>query len=114
MKKTTKSVLFSTLLFPGSGHFVLRRWLRGLIFVVPVLLAFGYYMNYSVDQAMIAVDRILSGEVSPDSASIQAMLNEQAAAGQNTLLIVSKTVFLVGWLVAAIDVYLIAKKETRS
>ena len=71
-------------------------------------------MNYSVDQAMIAVDRILSGEVSPDSASIQAMLDEQSAASKGTLLVISKTVFLVGWLVAAIDVYLIAKKDTRS
>ena len=114
MKKTTKTVLFSILILPGSGHFLLRRWLRGLIFVVPVLLAFGYYLNYSVDQALITVDRIMSGEVSPDSASIHAMLDEQSARGKNTLLIVSKTVLLVGWLAAAIDVYLIAKKETRS
>lgn len=114
MKKTTKSVLFSTLIFPGSGHLLLRRWLRGLVFIIPVMLAFGYIMNYSVDQALTVIDRILSGDISPDTASIQEVIKQTAEEGQNTLLVVSKIVFIVGWLVAAVDVYMIAKKESRN
>ena len=37
MDKATKAALFSALLFPGWGQFYLKRYKRGLVFIVPVL-----------------------------------------------------------------------------
>lgn len=37
MDKATKAALLSALLFPGWGQFYLKRYLRGLIFLLPVL-----------------------------------------------------------------------------
>ena len=41
MKAKTKAALISALLFPGLGHFVLKRAMRGCLFIVPTLLAIG-------------------------------------------------------------------------
>ena len=38
MDKATKAALFSALLFPGWGQFYLKRYKRGLFFIVPVLI----------------------------------------------------------------------------
>lgn len=38
MNKATKAALFSALLFPGWGQFYLKRYIRGLFFIVPILI----------------------------------------------------------------------------
>jgi TM2 domain-containing membrane protein YozV len=38
MDKATKAALFSALLFPGWGQFYLKRFKRGLVFIMPVLI----------------------------------------------------------------------------
>jgi TM2 domain-containing membrane protein YozV len=38
MDKATKAALFSALLFPGWGQFYLKRYKRGLVFIMPVLI----------------------------------------------------------------------------
>jgi hypothetical protein len=37
MDKATKAALFSALLFPGWGQLYLKRYKRGLVFILPVL-----------------------------------------------------------------------------
>lgn len=37
MDKATKAALFNALLFPGWGQFYLKRYKRGLVFLLPVL-----------------------------------------------------------------------------
>ena len=38
MDKATKAALFSALLFPRWGQFYLKRYKRGLVFILPVLI----------------------------------------------------------------------------
>jgi hypothetical protein len=44
MKPSTKAALISGLVFPGLGHLVLRRGLRGCLFLVPAALATFYLL----------------------------------------------------------------------
>ena len=37
MDHAKKAALFNALLFPGCGHFYLKRYARGLVFLLPVL-----------------------------------------------------------------------------
>ena len=50
MDKATKAALFSALLFPGWGQFYLKRYLRGLVFLVPVL-AGTVFLAWTIIQA---------------------------------------------------------------
>ena len=109
MRKSTKAVLFSVLVFPGTGHYMLRRWIRGFLFMLPTLLAFGYYIGYEVDRAMVAVDQILSGELSPDAASIEQMLSEEPPVDKALLLSIAKWLIPICWIVAAVDAYFLGR-----
>ena len=46
MRKSIKAVLLSALVFPGIGHFALKRYQRGLIFFVPALLSLSLIVYY--------------------------------------------------------------------
>lgn len=110
MNRTTKAVLFSTLIFPGSGHMVVRKWQRGLLFMIPVLIAMWVYIKYSVKQAAIVVDKLMSGEVAPDPIAIAKMLHEGPESGGLMLLAISVYAILALWVLAAIDVFIVARK----
>jgi len=112
MKKTTKAVLFSTLIFPGTGQIILGRWMRGLVFLLPVLVAVWIYIKYSIKQAAVVMDKIMSGEVSPDPLAIAKMLQEGPESGELLLLAISAYTILVLWVLAAVDAFVVARKIT--
>lgn len=66
MKASIKAALISALLFPGLGHLVLRRGARGLLFLVPALLAGGYLLRATLAVAATLVDEVSSGKLPLD------------------------------------------------
>ena len=112
MKKTTKAVLFSTLVFPGSGHLTIGRWQRGLLFMIPVIIAMWVYVSNSIKQASIVVDKLMSGEVAPDPVAIAKMLHEGPESGGLMLLAISVYGIIALWVLAAIDAFIVARKIT--
>ncbi|HEX5125238.1 MAG TPA: DUF6677 family protein, partial [Rhodocyclaceae bacterium] len=66
MKKSSKALLFSALIFPGAGHLVLKRYARGIALLVPSIVALIVICNDAMQKASSIADKILSGEVSPD------------------------------------------------
>ncbi|MYM90866.1 hypothetical protein GTP91_27290 [Rugamonas sp. FT82W] len=66
MKASIKAALISALVFPGLGHLVLRRGARGLLFIVPALLAGGYLLRATLALAGKLIDEVSSGRLPPD------------------------------------------------
>lgn len=66
MKASIKAALISALLFPGLGHLALRRGLRGLLFIVPTLLAAGYLLRATLALAATLVADVESGKLPLD------------------------------------------------
>ncbi len=53
LSKRNLALLLSGLVFPGSGHFVLKRKARGCLFLVPALIALVIVLR----QIMARLDR---------------------------------------------------------
>lgn len=106
-------MLLSTLLFPGTGHLVYRRWLRGGLIMVSALVCIIVYIRHSFIQAGIVADKILNGTVDLDVMSIWKALHEGPESGGLLLLAVSIYGILILWVVAAVDVYLISRKDKK-
>jgi hypothetical protein len=106
MKKSTRAVLLSLFIFPGTGHFLLRRPGRGCVLVAAALLATGIIVRDATQQAFVIVDKIQRGEIPLDPAAI-----ERAISHTNTT---SSTIAWCGiafiWLVAALDAYRIGRQ----
>lgn len=110
MRKSTKATLFSLLVFPGAGHFVVRRWIRGILFILPTVVALAFIVTYSFERALETVDQVLAGEVAPDTTAIRAALEEPPPENQARLLSAAKYLILACWVGAATDAALLGRK----
>lgn len=110
MKKSTRAVLLSVFIFPGIGHFLLRRPGRGGLLVAAALVAVGIIVRDATQQALAIVDKIQNGEIPLDPAAIERAIGQTDTT--------SSTIAWCGiafvWLVAAIDTYRIGRQLDAS
>jgi phosphatidylglycerophosphate synthase len=114
VKLEYKVVLYSVLLFPGAGYFLLRaRWM-GWLCVGLTLVCLGFVMFEANHKSKIIVEQIKRGELTPTVAVIaRAIKNTPSplAFWQQWLVYGS----LVGiWAIAILDGYHRAKKRPLS
>lgn len=98
MKVSTKAALFSALIFPGVGHFYLKRYPMGLILSLISLGSISYIVKISIERAMSIVDQVMNGTVQPDVEVITELVNQQSTGSDVYLLNLATYVFLGCWL----------------
>lgn len=110
MSNTTRAVLFSLLLCPGGGHLFLKRWWRAALFMVPFLVALGYYLFYVVDSTIEVFNMLMKDEIEADQRVVQQALLDRYWWNPTLLLKVDRIVMLIIWLAAAIDVFFLSRR----
>lgn len=110
MKKTTKAVLWSVLIFPGIGHFISRSYARGLLWLGSAAALVGFLTVKAVRIAQTAVAN-LDIQAGVDTNQLLATAN-QITAQQDPNGWLSLLSWIVGliWIIAAVDAYLLAKR----
>ena len=83
------------------------------MFMIPVLIAAWIYIKHSVEQAILVMDKVMSGEVAPNAIAIAKMMHESPDSGGLLVLAISIYTILLLWVLAAVDVYLLARKSFR-
>ena len=109
MKAKTKAALISALLFPGLGHFVLKRAMRGCLFIVPTLLAIGVLLRTTLALADQLVAEIQSGALPFDIPLIMERIS--AAGGDDPTTNAASLVILVCWLGSIIDAWWLERRN---
>lgn len=107
MKAKTKAALISALLFPGLGHFVLKRAMRGCLFIVPTLLAIGVLLRTTLALADQLVAEIQSGALPFDIPLIMERIS--AAGGDDAATNAASLVILVCWVGSIADAWWIER-----
>ena len=108
MSRSTIALLLSALVFPGAGHLYLKRRARALLFIVPALLAVGYFIMDVTRRASDIVDQVLAGRIDADPFAIAARLEQ---AGPTSFLVdLAMYVMLACWIGAALDAWLLGRK----
>jgi hypothetical protein len=105
MKKSTKAVLLSALVFPGAGQIYLHSYLPGVALITASGAAILYMVLKAVEHALQIVAKIQSGQVRLDETAIAELLNSQPVGTENYLINLCMTVFIVCWLIAMIHSY---------
>ncbi len=109
MKKTTKVILLSTLVFPGVGHLVLKKYAIALGFIASFAYLLLSFIGDIVDKSQQVVDSIIRGEIPIEISAISEALAEQGVlAGQQQTIV--GYLLLIIWALAAFDAYRIAKR----
>ena len=111
MSRSTTAVLLSALVFPGAGHLYLKRRTRALVFIVPTVVAAVYFVIDATKRATDLADQILSGslQVGADPVALAAKLEQ---AGPTSFLVDLATyVMLACWIAAAVDAWMLGRKQ---
>ena len=105
MKPSIKAALISALVFPGLGHFALKRRARGCCFLVPSVLAILYLLRVAATRANAMLAQIDSGALALDAQAISGQLS--APGPQSTLVTLATVVLAVCWVGSIVDAFLI-------
>lgn len=113
MKNSTKAALFSAFIFPGAGHFFLKKYVQAII-LVGISSYAGYYLfSKSVEKALQIVGKIENGEVPPDVTAITELLSRQTIGNEAQLLDMATLVITICWLIGIIDSYRVAYSQDK-
>ena len=104
LSKRHLALLLSALVFPGSGHFVLKRKARGCLFLVPALIALVIVLRQimaRLDQLMAQID---SGALPLD---VQLIIEKVDALSANDgpAMTVAVSVLVACWIGSLIDTW---------
>lgn len=103
MRKSLKAALFSALVFPGTGHFVLGKHVRGMLLAGISIACLFVLVSTALEIAREISDEILGGQIPLDSVRITDEVSRRSA--ENGSLAVRLSTYLLGacWLVGIVD-----------
>ena len=114
MNKPMKAALLSTFVFPGVGHFFLKNYISGGILVGTAFAGLYLLIVKTVERALQITEKIQSGEVQLDSATITELVSNQATATDTHLLNIAGAVFVISWLIGIVDSYRIGRAQDKN
>lgn len=103
MKKSTKAALLSALVFPGTGHLYLKKYLPGLILAGISLVALYLLMADTLDQAYRIANQIAQGN-NVDLLTVEA----DSSAG------LAGWVLLICWVLGIIDAHRLGRRADHN
>lgn len=113
MKKSTKAVLLSALVFPGTGHVLLKKYVTGAILLGASIVSAYYIVSITVEESLRIVEQIQSGNIQLDESTIENMVSEQSGGTDARILDISTDVLIICWLIGIIDSYRLGRIRDR-
>jgi TM2 domain-containing membrane protein YozV len=110
MKTAVKAALLSGFVFPGLGQIYLKRYGRGLIILILVLLALGVIIGTVTVSALESLKAIESGGGIADMETISNLASIDSAHSGIYLRLLLLFV-LCCWIFSVVDAYKIGKRS---
>jgi len=111
MKKSTKAVLLSALVFPGSGHIYLKKYISATVLLGTALGSLYYLITKAVERAMQIAEKIQNGEVQLDIVVITELAEKSLSASETQAQYITTSILIICWLAGIIDSYRIGRKQ---
>ncbi len=112
MRKSIKAVLLSALVFPGAGHFSLKKPVQGTLLVAITLLCLYSLVSTVLEISQNLSAKILSGEIPYDVAQITQLVSQELS-GDDQLINISTIVLVICWVVGIADSYRVGLKQDK-
>lgn len=113
MKKSTKAVLLSALVFPGSGHIYLKRYVAGAVLVSASFAVIIYTITKTTEKALSIADKIQNGNVPLDIEAITELVSKQSSGSDILLLNIATTALIVFWIIGVFDSFRVGCKRNE-
>lgn len=109
MKLSTKAALFSALIFPGSGYFIVGQKLKGALCLSAILVALVLFMMEAFYKAQLIAQKIVSGHISYEIAVIREEIIHTPGRFDATIIGYVSWLVVALWLVSIVDAYRIGR-----
>ena len=110
MKKSTKAVLFSALVSPGAGYFVLGARKRGLAALIASAILIGVVVIDSNHKAKAIAQKIVNGDITLDIATIREQIATAPGMFSERTIEVAVALLLTLWVVGIVDAYRLGRQ----
>jgi len=109
MSNCKKAVLLSLLVYPGAGHFILKKYAVCVALVVAFTVPLVFVISEIITKTREIAEQIRNGEVTLDLAGItESVLNITSAQG----LKMSIYIMTIVWVISFMDAYRVGKTNT--
>jgi len=105
MKISTTAVLISALIFPGGGHFYLKKYVSCSILVISTIIPLYIIITQAVERATLLSEQILRGEVPYEIEAILKLAMQHPTGADAHLLSIATTALIIVWTIGIIDSY---------
>ncbi len=114
MKKQTKAALLSTFVFPGVGHFLLKKHIQGAALAGTAFVSLYFLIAKTVEKTLLVFEKIQSGETQLDAATIMDLVSNQTSGTETQLLRLAATALIISWLIGIVDSYRVGRAQDKN
>ena len=112
MKKSVKAALLSALVFPGCGHFILRRYKTACVLLLVTLATLAILIDDAISKAKMLTDKILATDIPLDPQAISDSVTALTSGGDSLAVSIATWALLICWLIGIVDAYRIGRDQT--
>jgi len=113
MKKSTKAVLLSAFVFPGAGHFFLKKHIAGIVLSGAAFAALYVVIANLVERAQQIAGKLQSGEIRMDIAEITDLVSRQPMGTEDQSAGIATAVLIIAWLGSIADSYRVGHMQDK-
>jgi hypothetical protein len=113
MKRRTKATLLSAFVFPGIGHFILKKRMHGTVLAATAFVSLYFLIANTVQKSLQVLEKIQSGEIQSDAASISQSVLDQTTGSETFLLRIATAALIISWLIGIIDSYRVGRAQDQ-
>lgn len=112
MKKSVKAALLSAFVYPGMGHFYLKKHAMFAVFACAFSVPLYFIISEIMAKAENIVEQINNGEIPLDIAAISQSLSSSAVGVDAQELNIKMYVLIIIWAIGILDSYRLGRKNT--
>ncbi|MCK5819550.1 MAG: hypothetical protein KAH18_09945 [Psychromonas sp.] len=108
MKKSMKAVLLSVFVYPGMGHFVLKKYVMSAVLFTAFTIPLCIIVSVIFQKTEKIVAQIQNGEIPLNISTISSSLSSSSLMGELNIM---TNVLLIVWIIGIIDSYRVGRSE---
>ena len=114
MSKSLKAALLSALVFPGIGHFLLKKPVQGVLLSGVAIVCLYFLLTTAVEIAQQLSVKVQSGEIPMDVEKISEMVSQQLVGSDDQRINMPSLLLVICWLVGVVDSFRIGRSQGNS
>lgn len=103
MRKSLLAALLSALVFPGAGHFALKKPVQGVLLSAVTIVCLYFLLTTTVEIAQQLIVKIQLGEIAMDIITIREMVSQQFTGIDDQRINMPSLLLVICWVVAIVD-----------